>query len=149
MVVPTFRRSFVPLFFAVTLFLSAFLVFYCEPMVGKMVLPFLGGAPSVWTTCILLFQAMLLCGYAYAYLLERLASLRTQLISHLLVMSIALPFLPIHFDGTAQPGLAAEHPISWLLLRLLLTAAVPFGIAASSAPLLQNWLSKTSSAAGR
>jgi hypothetical protein len=57
---------------AVTLFLSAFLLFCCQPMVGKMVLPSLGGAGSVWTTCLLFFQVMLLAGYLYVHLLRRL-----------------------------------------------------------------------------
>src|SRR5438552_8370142 len=67
-------------FFALTLFLSAFLVFSCEPTIGKMLLPYLGGAPSVWTTCVLFFQTMLLAGYAYAYMIERAGRLRTQLV---------------------------------------------------------------------
>src|SRR5215510_15886949 len=79
-VVHSIKTGAVSVLFSITLFLSAFLVFACEPMIGKMVLPSLGGAPSVWTTCVLFFQAMLLAGYAYAYLLERTSRLRTQLL---------------------------------------------------------------------
>ena len=68
---------------ALTLFLSAFLLFCCQPMVGKMVLPRLGGAASVWTTCVLFFQAMLLVGYLYAHVLGKLSSLRNQTLVHL------------------------------------------------------------------
>ena len=80
---------YVALLFGPTLFLSAFLLFCCEPMIGKMMLPLLGGAPSVWTTCVLFFQAMLLGGYGYAYLLEKTARLRTQFVVHLLLMLVA------------------------------------------------------------
>src|SRR5437868_11479352 len=87
-----------------TLFLSAFLLFCCEPMVGKMVLPILGGAASVWTTCVLFFQSMLLLGYVYTHLLGKIKRLRTQIMVHTPLMLIALAFLPIHF------GIASGHP---------------------------------------
>src|SRR6267154_951356 len=64
---------------AATLFLSAFLLFVCQPMVGKMLLPYLGGAAAVWTTCVLFFQFMLLLGYVYAHLLARAADMRKQI----------------------------------------------------------------------
>src|SRR6185436_15656944 len=135
-------------FFARTLFLSAFLVFSSEPMIGKMLLPYLGGAPSVWTTCVLFFQTMLLAGYAYAYLIERVSRLRTRLLVHLVLMLAGVSFLPIHFDRAANVT-DTQHPIFWLLSRLLIAVAVPFGVAVSSAPLLQNWISKTSSSSAR
>src|SRR5881296_2492571 len=72
----------VALLFGPTLFLSAFLLFCFEPMVGKMMLPLLGGAASVWITCLLFFQLMLLTGYGYAHVLERYASLRNQILVH-------------------------------------------------------------------
>src|SRR5512138_4036376 len=82
--------------FAPTIFLSAFLLFVCEPMVGKMMLPLLGGAASVWITCLLFFQLMLLAGYGYAHALERYAGVRTQMLVHALLMLAATLFLPIH-----------------------------------------------------
>src|SRR5205823_4763447 len=94
----------VVLLFAPTIFLSAFLLFWCEPMVGKMMLPFLGGAAAVWITCLLFFQLMLLTGYGYAHALERYASVRTQIFIHAAMMLIALLFLPIHFS--ARPDAA-------------------------------------------
>jgi SAM-dependent methyltransferase len=139
----------VTILFGLILFLSASLVFYFEPMVGKMLLPFLGGAPSVWTTCVLFFQAMLLAGYAYAYLLDRVARIRTQIWIHLGLMLSALLFLPIHPALHPDPSMAARRPVVWLLWRLILTTAIPFGLATSTAPLLQNWLAKTTSSAGR
>src|SRR5436190_11422396 len=85
------------LLFAPTIFLSAFLLFCCEPMVGKMMLPFLGGAASVWITCLLFFQLMLLTGYGYAHALERYAAVGTQIVLHMTLMVAAVAFLPIEF----------------------------------------------------
>ncbi len=126
----------------VTLFVSAFLLFWCQPMVAKMVLPLLGGAAAVWTTCVLFFQVMLLCGYVYAHLVARISRLRNQLLVHGGVMLSVLLFLPIRFAG--HPGRAvADHPVAWLLGHLLLAAGVPFFAVSTTAPLLQNWFSRT------
>src|SRR3954468_15419435 len=81
-----------------TLFLSAFLLFCCEPMIGKMVLPILGGTASVWTTCVLFFQIMLLVGYVYTHLLGKLRKVRDQILIHSGLMLLALVFLPLHFS---------------------------------------------------
>src|ERR1700730_11938819 len=91
---------------APTIFLSAFLLFCSEPMVGKMMLPLLGGAASVWITCLLFFQLMLLAGYGYAHLLERYAGVRMQIFGHSIMMLAVFLFLPIHF--AARPDEAAS-----------------------------------------
>jgi SAM-dependent methyltransferase len=136
------------LFFTPTIFLSAFLLFWCEPMVGKMMLPLLGGAASVWITCLLFFQLMLLAGYGYAHALERYAGVRTQMLVHALLMLAATLFLPVHF--TARPDASASsHPTLWLLGMLIRSVGVPFCIVSTTAPLLQNWLAKTSTSSGR
>src|SRR5262247_3150031 len=82
-----------------TLFASAFLLFWCEPMVGKMVLPILGGAASVWTTCVLFFQLMLLAGYLYAHVLGRIKRRQDQMVLHVAVMIVAFVVLPIRFSN--------------------------------------------------
>src|SRR6185503_9873064 len=134
--------------FAPTLFTSAFLLFWFEPMVGKMMLPFLGGAASVWITCVLFFQLMLLAGYGYAHLLERYANLREQIIVHSMMLIAVFLFLPVQF--TARPDASASiHPAAWLLWQLIKTVGVPFCIVSTTAPLLQNWLSKTPASSGR
>src|SRR5438067_12032477 len=97
--VTAYQTRKVVLIFAPTIFLSAFLLFCCEPMVGKMMLPFLGGAASVWITCLLFFQLMLLTGYGYAHALERYAAVRTQMLVHALLMVTAVLFLPLQFDA--------------------------------------------------
>ena len=125
-----------------TLFLSAFLLFWCQPMVGKMVLPHLGGAAAVWTTCVLFFQAMLLAGYVYAHLLGKFASVRVQIGVHVLVLLLPAFFLPLTFSS-GMGEFALAHPWLALLRKLLSTVGVPFFVISTTAPLLQNWLSKT------
>ena len=125
-----------------TLFLSAFLLFCSQLMVGKMVLPFLGGAASVWTTAVLFFQAMLFAGYLYADRVARIESLRVQASVHLLLMTLAVVFLPIRFGGGTGPD-AYRNPVVWELLRLVQTAGIPYFIVSTTAPLLQNWFSRT------
>src|SRR5215471_9822287 len=109
----TERSHYITLLFAPTIFLSAFLLFCSEPMVGKMMLPLLGGAASVWITCLLFFQLMLLAGYGYAHALERFATTRIQMLVHLLLMVTALLFLPIHFSARPDAGVSS-HPTWWL-----------------------------------
>jgi hypothetical protein len=134
--------------FGPTLFLSAFLLFWFEPMVGKMMLPFLGGAASVWITCLLFFQLMLLTGYGYVHALERIGTIRTQILVHTLLMLAVFAFLPIHFEPRINES-ASIHPSTWLLWELIKSVGVPFAIVSTTAPLLQNWLSKTPAGSGR
>src|SRR5215831_3208430 len=91
------RTHHLVLLFAPTIFLSAFLLFCSEPMVGKMMLPLLGGAAAVWITCLLFFQLMLLAGYGYAHALERYAKVRTQIIVHAIMLLMVFLLLPVHF----------------------------------------------------
>ena len=130
-----------------TLFAAAFLLFWCEPMVGKMVLPILGGAASVWTTCVLFFQLMLLAGYLYAHALGRMKRRQDQMVLHVAIMVVAFVFLPIRFSNAAID--ASTGPVSWLLYHLLISTGLPFAVIASTAPLLQNWLSMTRLSSGR
>src|SRR5215467_7741507 len=103
-IIPKTQSLNVVLLFAPTIFLSAFLLFCCEPMVGKMMLPLLGGAASVWITCLLFFQLMLLAGYVYAHALERYANVRTQILVHITLIFLAALFLPIHFAARPDSG---------------------------------------------
>jgi SAM-dependent methyltransferase len=134
--------------FAPTIFLSAFLLFCCEPMVGKMMLPYLGGAASVWITCLLFFQLMLLAGYGYAHVLERYADIRAQIAIHISLMLITILFLPIRFAARPEQ-MASTNPTFWLLGMLLRSVGIPFCIVSTTAPLLQNWLAKTRTVSGR
>src|SRR5690242_14156729 len=111
-------------------------------MVGKMLLPFLGGAAAVWTTCVLFFQFMLLLGYLYAHLLSRVENTRKQMIIHVLVLMLPLAFLPIRF-GTVSSEALSLHPSFGLLLLLMASTAVPFFVISTTAPLVQSWFSRS------
>jgi hypothetical protein len=127
-------------FFAVTLFTSAALLFWVQPMVAKMLLPLLGGSPAVWNTCMVFFQATLLAGYAYAHLLTTRVGARSQRLIHLALMLVALAALPVGLSAGAAPW--NFNPFLWLLRALFSTVALPFFVVSSSAPLLQRWFSQ-------
>ncbi|CAL1691572.1 hypothetical protein MMB232_01716 [Brevundimonas subvibrioides] len=130
-----------PLLFAVAIFTSASLVFVVQPMVTKLVLPMLGGSPSVWNTSMVFFQTALLAGYAYAHALQRLKSLRTQLGVHLALLALAALFLPLKINGLlGDPDPSA--PIGWLLATLVLSVGAPFAVLSATAPLLQAWFAR-------
>jgi spermidine synthase len=126
--------------FAISLFLSAFLLFLVQPMIAKMVLPLLGGTPAVWNTCMLFFQVMLLAGYGYVHALTTRFSIRRQVSAHLILLCAPLLLLPI---GVASHWMALDpdHPISWLLGLLTLSVGLPFFVLSTTAPLLQKWFS--------
>src|SRR5688500_607649 len=81
--------------FALTIFAGAFLLFQVQPLIGKYILPWFGGSPGVWTTCMLFFQMLLLGGYAYAHTVSRRLQPRTQAVVHLVLLAAALATLPI------------------------------------------------------
>ena len=130
------------LFFAVTLFLSALLLFLVQPMVGKMILPALGGTPAVWNTCMVFFQAALLAGYAYAHASVAWLGVRRQAAVQLVLMLTPVLVLPIAIDTASVPA-SEDNPVFWLLWRLLLGVGLPFFVVSANAPLLQKWFSQT------
>src|ERR1041384_1925819 len=90
-------------FFSLTLFASALLLFLVEPMVAKMILPSLGGTPSVWNTGMAFFQATLLAGYLYAHLTSKWLSVRRQVLLHLAVLLLPLLTLPVNIAAWGTP----------------------------------------------
>lgn len=135
------------LLFACALFVSALLLFWVQPLVGKMVLPVLGGTPAVWNACILFFQAALLAGYAYALASTRWLSRRMQVTLHVALLLAAAISLPVAVGGAAAAGVVpTASPVAWLLRTLLLGVGLPFFALSASAPLLQKWFSQTRAA---
>jgi hypothetical protein len=130
----------VPVLFASVLFLNALLLFWVQPLFAKMVLPVLGGSPSVWTTCMLFFQAALLVGYAYSHAGLRWFGMKRQAAIHGVIVWIPLLLLPIHVTPVGAT-LATQQPIAWLLTIVATTVGLPFVVLASTAPLLQRWFS--------
>jgi hypothetical protein len=130
-----------PALFALAVFVSAALVFVVQPMVTKLVLPSLGGSPAVWNTAMVFFQGALLAGYAYAHVLQRIRSIRGQVITHLVLLAVAALFLPLRINGLlGDPDPSA--PISWLLLTLAVSIGAPFAVLSATAPLMQAWYAR-------
>lgn len=128
--------------FALTTLASAGLVFLVEPMIAKLVLPMLGGGPSVWNTSMAFFQACLLAGYAYAHLLQKIPTLRRQAIVHIAVLAAAALTLPLKITTLLGPP-DSERPILWLLGVLTLSLGAPFAALSATAPLVQAWYART------
>lgn len=131
-----------PALFAVTIFTSAGLVFLVQPMVAKLVLPLLGGSPSVWNTSMAFFQGALLAGYAYAHLLQRASSIRVQTMVHLGALVVAALVLPLSVSE-ALGAPSSDHPNLWLLGVLALSIGAPFAVLSATAPLVQAWHART------
>ncbi|MEQ1652741.1 MAG: class I SAM-dependent methyltransferase, partial [Hyphomicrobium sp.] len=128
--------------FAATLFLSALLLFSVQPMFAKMVLPQLGGSPSVWAVSTCFFQAVLLGGYCYAHLLNRYAEPRLAPLIHLIVLAVAYLAMPIGLPaGLSEPP--ADGAYVWLIGVLAAGVGLPFFAVSANAPLLQAWFSRT------
>src|SRR5882762_7788453 len=119
--------------YAVTIFTGAFLLFQVQPLIGKYVLPWFGGAPAVWTTCMLFFQILLLAGYAYAHLSTRLLSAKTQGILHILLLIAALCVLPISPSPRWKPA-AGDDPTLRILLLLTVCVGLPYFILSATGP---------------
>src|SRR6266540_3702135 len=86
------------LLYSVTMFAGATLLFVVQPMVGKMILPLLGGTPAVWSTCMVFFQGALLAGYAYAHASTAWLGARRQSLLHLALLAVPLAVLPLGID---------------------------------------------------
>jgi multisubunit Na+/H+ antiporter MnhG subunit len=124
------------------LFLSALLMFWSQPLVGKMILPLLGGTPMVWTTCMVFFQALLLAGYGYAHFSLKLG-MRRQAMLHITLLAVSLIALPIGFDAQRWEPPTSDNPMGWLFLLLAVSAAAPFFMLSATAPMLQAWFART------
>jgi len=134
--------SAVVLLYAVTIFLSAFLLFLVEPVIAKLILPWFGGMSSVWTTCMLFFQSALFAGYAYAHVLSVRLNPRLQAALHGVLLLAACLVLPIVPSDSWKP-LGDEEPVKQIILVLCATVGLPFFVLSSSGPLLQRWFSRT------
>ena len=131
------------LLFAVAAFTGAALLFTLELMFTRMVLPLMGGTASVWTTCLLFYQFVLLIGYGYSHLLPPALGLRRHALLHIALLVASLALLPVRIRN--ELGLpSSEHPVGWLLILLTASIGLPFLLVSSTAPLLQRWLAATS-----
>jgi len=123
--------------FVGTIFLSAFLLFLVQPMIGKIILPKFGGVASVWTISVLFFQVLLLVGYLYAHFLTTFFSPRRQFMIHMFLLAVSLLLLPVGVSSAESFG---EYPQTISLLFILLAAiGGPFFFLSASSPLIQKW----------
>jgi hypothetical protein len=128
-------HALVPLF-GTTLFISAGLLFWIQPLFAKLALPLLGGAPAVWNTALMFFQATLLLGYGYVHIVNLKLSPRWQVVIHLAVLAIAFVSLPVAVRGGYDPY---QDPIVGLVVLLGVSIGLPFFAVSATAPMLQNW----------
>lgn len=128
--------------YTATIFLSATLLFAVQPMFAKMVLPLLGGSPSVWNTAMVFFQAALLAGYGYVHLTTRRFGVLRQSLYHMAVLILAFAFLPIAVASgwTPEPG---DPPGPWLIGLLVVSIGLPFFAVSATGPMLQLWFANT------
>lgn len=127
--------------YALTIFLGAFLLFQVQPLIGKYILPWFGGGPGVWTTCMLFFQLVLLGGYAYAHLLTRFLRARAQVIVHLALLLAAIGLLPITPADSWKPE--GNGDPTWQILALLTVClGLPYFVLSATGPLMQQWFSR-------
>src|SRR5688572_14867525 len=128
--------------FIFVIFLGSFLLFLIQPMFGRMILPRLGGAPAVWNTAMLFFQAMLLAGYLYAHFLSRWP-LRRQLGTHLALFALAAATLPIGLADFYPESGGAVGPALWLIGLLAVSIGPVFFVVSAQAPLMQAWFARS------
>jgi len=127
--------------YAVTIFTGSFLLFQVQPLITKYILPWFGGGPMVWTTCMLFFQVFLLGGYGYAHLSIRRFGPRLQASLHGALLLAALLQLPITPAGDWKP-LSPAEPTWDILLLLGATVGFPYFVLSSTTPLMQAWFSR-------
>jgi hypothetical protein len=128
--------------YALAIFTGAFLLFQVQPIVGKYILPWFGGSPGVWTTCLLFFQVVLLGGYAYAHFLSRWLKPRLAARVHGGLLLAALVCLPITPSDRWKP-VGAGNPTLQILILLLANLGLPYLVLSATGPLIQEWARRT------
>ncbi len=128
--------------FTGTVLLSAFLLFWVQPLFAKMILPILGGSSAVWTASMLFFQLSLLGGYVYAHCSGKFLSPKFQVVVHLLLFGLAGLTLPFYLDSaSAEPP--DGTPVFWLLSLAVMSLGPPLLMISATAPMLQRWFAMT------
>lgn len=127
---------------SLTLLVSAFLLFSIQPMVAKMLLPILGGSPSVWNTAMVFYQGALLLGYFYSHVIAKKIDLKKQLFLHLAVLALPFVVLPLYFNQGLRPP-TDRSPIPWMMVTMALSVGLPFFVLSASSPLVQTWFARS------
>ena len=127
--------------YALTIFVSAFLLFVVEPMVAKQLLPSLGGSSAVWTTCLVFFSIALLLGYLYAHWLSSRFTSTQQSVIHILLLTAALMTLGVHISP--KPSAVSYHPALTVFRVLAAVIGLPYLALSATTPLLTSWYAGT------
>src|SRR5947208_8067955 len=136
------RNRLVLAVYTAAIFVSALLLFSVQPLFTKMVLPRLGGSPAVWSVAMVLFQTLLLAGYAYAHMLMQIRNRAIPVIIHLVLLVVALLTLPLSIaSGWGEPPTSGYA--FWLLGLFAVSIGLPFFALAANNPLLQAWFVRT------
>ena len=129
------------LLYALTIVVSAFLLFQVQPVIAKIILPWFGGSAAVWTTCLLFFQMVLLLGYLYSHAVIRYLKPRAQMLLHAGLLLASVVVLPIYPNVSWKPVGAAE-PTLQILGLLAVTVGLPYFLLSTTGPLLQAWYAR-------
>jgi SAM-dependent methyltransferase len=129
------------LLYALTILVSAFLLFQVQPVIAKIILPWFGGSAAVWTTCLLFFQMVLLLGYLYAHAVVRYLKPRVQMLVHCGLLLVSAAVLPIYPGAGWKPAGGAD-PTAGILVLLLVTVGLPYFLLSTTGPLLQAWYAR-------
>jgi hypothetical protein len=134
-------RAIAAALFALTTFVSAFLLFQVQPLLSKRLLPWFGGSPAVWTTCVLFFQTVLFGGYAYAHASEHWLGRRVQTVLHIVLLALAFALLPI-LPGNEWKPADGSRPVSSILVVLGSTVGLAYFLLSSTGPLVSAWYNR-------
>jgi hypothetical protein len=127
--------------YALTILVSAFLLFQVQPVIAKIILPWFGGSAAVWTVCLLFFQMVLLLGYLYAHAVTRYLRPRVQFIVHMALLALSLFALPIYPGDKWKPSAGAD-PTFGILALLAVTVGLPYFLLSTTGPLVQAWYAR-------
>jgi len=127
--------------YALTILVSAFLLFQVQPVIAKIILPWFGGTASVWTTCMLFFQTVLVLGYLYSHAVIRYFKPRTQTLVHCAMLVLSALVLPILPNAAWKPA-PTDEPTMRILGLLAVTVGLPYFMLATTGPLIQAWYAR-------
>jgi SAM-dependent methyltransferase len=128
--------------YALTILVSAFLLFQVQPVIAKIILPWFGGSAAVWTTCLLFFQMVLLLGYLYSHAVIRYLKPRAQMLVHTGLLVVSALALPIYPSASWKPSGAGAEPTLQILGLLAVSVGLPYFLLSTTGPLLQAWYAR-------
>lgn len=124
--------------YSLSIFISSFLLFMVQPMMAKAIMPYLGGAPSLWQLSVAIYQAILLLGYLYAHFMAKWCNIKQQAIIHFSLMLACLLFMPLSLQYVDNISIS-NSPFLWTVTALIMSVSLPFFILSANSVLSQNW----------